>query len=80
VKVFPLAGLGPQYIRALRGPMDFIRYVPTNGVTVENVNEWFEAGAAAVGLGTSIVSDADVAKGDMNVIGDRVKKVMDSLK
>lgn len=80
VKLFPLAGLGPQYIKAIRGPLDMIRYVPTNGVTVENVNEWFEAGASAVGIGSALVSDADIAKGDMNVIGDRVKRIMDSLK
>jgi 2-dehydro-3-deoxyphosphogluconate aldolase / (4S)-4-hydroxy-2-oxoglutarate aldolase len=80
VKIFPLAGLGPQYIKALRGPMDFIRYVPTNGVTVENVGEWLSAGVAAVGIGTALVSDEDVARGDMSVIGDRVKRVMDALK
>jgi 2-dehydro-3-deoxyphosphogluconate aldolase / (4S)-4-hydroxy-2-oxoglutarate aldolase len=80
VKLFPLAGLGPQFIKAIRGPMDFIRYVPTNGVTIENVGEWFEAGASAVGIGTALVSDADVEKGDMNVIADRVKRVVDSIK
>jgi 2-dehydro-3-deoxyphosphogluconate aldolase/(4S)-4-hydroxy-2-oxoglutarate aldolase len=79
VKLFPLAGLGPNYIRAIRGPMDFIRYVPTNGVTVENVNEWFDAGAAAVGIGSSLVSDADAASGNLTIIADRVKRVMDSV-
>jgi 2-dehydro-3-deoxyphosphogluconate aldolase / (4S)-4-hydroxy-2-oxoglutarate aldolase len=79
VKLFPLAGLGPQFIKAIRGPMDFIRYVPTNGVTVENVREWFDAGASAVGIGSALVSDADTA-GDMSVIADRVKRVMDSIK
>jgi 2-dehydro-3-deoxyphosphogluconate aldolase / (4S)-4-hydroxy-2-oxoglutarate aldolase len=79
VKLFPLAGLGPQFIKAIRGPMDFIRYVPTNGVTVENVAEWFEAGASAVGIGTALVSDADV-NGDMSIIADRVKRVVSSIK
>jgi 2-dehydro-3-deoxyphosphogluconate aldolase / (4S)-4-hydroxy-2-oxoglutarate aldolase len=79
VKLFPLAGLGPQFIKAIRGPMDFIRYVPTNGVTVENVAEWFEAGASAVGIGSALVSDADV-NGDMSIIADRVKRVVSSIK
>src|ERR1039458_9139072 len=47
VKLFPLAALGPQYIRAMRGPLPEIRYAPTPGVTVENVPEWFEAGGGA---------------------------------
>ena len=80
VKLFPLAELGPNYIRAIRGPMDFIRYVPTNGVTVENIAEWFDAGAAAVGIGSALVSDADAAKGEMTAIADRVKRIMDSIK
>jgi 2-dehydro-3-deoxyphosphogluconate aldolase / (4S)-4-hydroxy-2-oxoglutarate aldolase len=80
VKLFPLAGLGPQFIKAIRGPMDFIRYVPTNGVTIENVNEWFDAGASAVGIGSSLVNDEDVANGDLSLIADRVKRVVDSIK
>lgn len=79
VKLFPLAGLGPQFIRAIRGPMDFIRYVPTNGVTVENIRDWFDAGAAAVGIGSSLVSDADV-NGEMSVIAERVKRAVDAVR
>jgi 2-dehydro-3-deoxyphosphogluconate aldolase/(4S)-4-hydroxy-2-oxoglutarate aldolase len=78
VKLFPLAGLGPQYIRAMRGPLPDIRFVPTNGVTVENVTEWFEAGAAAVGIGTPLVSDRDLENGDYNIIEERAQKIVAS--
>ncbi|HET6402701.1 MAG TPA: bifunctional 4-hydroxy-2-oxoglutarate aldolase/2-dehydro-3-deoxy-phosphogluconate aldolase [Candidatus Kapabacteria bacterium] len=77
VKLFPLAGLGPQYIRAMRGPMPDIRFVPTNGVTVENVAEWFEAGAAAVGVGTPLVSDRDIEAGNFSLITDRARKIVE---
>ncbi len=60
VKLFPLAGLGPDYIKAIRGPLPDIRFVPTNGVTPSNVSEWFTAGASAVGLGSSLVTDLDI--------------------
>lgn len=79
VKLFPLAGLGPQFIRAIRGPMDFIRYVPTNGVTIENIRDWFDAGASAVGIGSSLVSDADTT-GEMSALAERVKRVVDVLR
>lgn len=78
VKIFPLAGIGPQYIRALRGPLDNIRFVATNGVTIENMPEWFDAGISAVGLGTSLLSDAD-ATGPLDIIADRAKRVVEQL-
>jgi 2-dehydro-3-deoxyphosphogluconate aldolase/(4S)-4-hydroxy-2-oxoglutarate aldolase len=76
VKIFPLAGLGPQYIKALRGPLDTIRFVPTNGVTIENVNEYFEAGAAAIGIGTPLVSDRDAENGDLTIITERARQII----
>lgn len=79
VKLFPLAGLGPQYIRAMRGPLPDIRFVPTNGVTIENVSEWFEAGAAAVGVGTPLVSDRDIEANDFSIIEERARKIVASV-
>jgi 2-dehydro-3-deoxyphosphogluconate aldolase/(4S)-4-hydroxy-2-oxoglutarate aldolase len=79
VKLFPLAGLGPQYVRAMRGPLPNIRFVPTNGVTVENVPEWFEAGAAAVGIGTPLVNDGDLESGNYSIIEERARKIVASI-
>lgn len=78
VKLFPLAGLGPHYLRAMRGPLPDIRYVPTNGVTVENVAEWFEAGAAAVGIGTPLVSDRDIEAGNLSIIAERARNMVEN--
>jgi 2-dehydro-3-deoxyphosphogluconate aldolase / (4S)-4-hydroxy-2-oxoglutarate aldolase len=77
VKLFPLAGLGPHYLRAMRGPLPDIRFVPTNGVTVENVSEWFEAGAAAVGVGTPLVSDRDIEAGNFTLLTERARKIVE---
>jgi len=76
VKLFPLAGLGPQYIKAMRGPLDNIRFVPTNGVTPENIHEWFDAGAAAVGIGTPLVSDEDMKREAFAEIAIRARKAV----
>jgi 2-dehydro-3-deoxyphosphogluconate aldolase/(4S)-4-hydroxy-2-oxoglutarate aldolase len=56
VKIFPADGLGPNYIKALRAPLPHLRIVPTGGVTLENVGQWFAAGCAALGVGSSLVS------------------------
>jgi len=56
IKIFPTDGLGPGYIRALRAPLPHLRIVPTGGVDVHNVADFFKAGCAAVGVGSSLVS------------------------
>jgi 2-dehydro-3-deoxyphosphogluconate aldolase/(4S)-4-hydroxy-2-oxoglutarate aldolase len=54
VKVFP-ASVGAQYIRDLRGPLPQIPLMPTGGVNLQNIREFRAAGAAAFGIGSSLV-------------------------
>jgi 2-dehydro-3-deoxyphosphogluconate aldolase/(4S)-4-hydroxy-2-oxoglutarate aldolase len=68
VKLFPAKGLGPQYVREIRGPLDGVRLVPTGGVTVKNVAAYFDAGAAAVAVGGGIVNNDLVQSGDFETI------------
>lgn len=51
VKLFPGSLGGPAYLKALRGPFPEVGFVPTGGVSAENVADWFAAGALAVGVG-----------------------------
>jgi 2-dehydro-3-deoxyphosphogluconate aldolase / (4S)-4-hydroxy-2-oxoglutarate aldolase len=54
LKLFPAGPLGPDYLRALRGPFPQAAFVPTGGIRAEQVAAWLEAGAAAVGLGSDL--------------------------
>lgn len=54
VKLFPGSLGGPAYLKALRGPFPEVGFVPTGGVSVENVADWFAAGAVAVGVGGAL--------------------------
>jgi 2-dehydro-3-deoxyphosphogluconate aldolase/(4S)-4-hydroxy-2-oxoglutarate aldolase len=70
VKVFPAQNVGgASYLRALRGPFPEIPLVPTGGVTLDNVREMFEAGAAAVGVGGELISKDALARRDYAAIG-----------
>jgi len=70
VKVFPVQAVGgAAYLRALRGPFPDIPLVPTGGVTLENIGEMFKAGAAAVGVGTELISKDALARRDYAAIG-----------
>lgn len=68
VKLFPAKGLGPEYVREIRGPLDSVRLVPTGGVTVDNIAAYFDAGAAAVAVGAGIVNNGLVRSSDFETI------------
>jgi 2-dehydro-3-deoxyphosphogluconate aldolase/(4S)-4-hydroxy-2-oxoglutarate aldolase len=54
VKVFPGSLVGPGYFKAIHGPYPQIRLMPTGGVSADNVVEWLQAGAFAVGAGSNL--------------------------
>lgn len=56
VKVFPAATGGPEYLRQLRGPLPEIPLLPTGGITIDNAADFIAAGAAALGVGGSLLS------------------------
>lgn len=64
VKVFPAASGGPAHLGALHAVFPHIRLCPTGGVTAANMNEYFKAGAALVGVGNNIVDAQALARGD----------------
>lgn len=68
VKVFPAATVGPEYLCQLRGPLPEIPLVPTGGITVTNAAEFIAAGAAALGVGGSLLRpgvDSSVLRGQV---------------
>lgn len=56
VKLFPAGPLGPDYLRALRGPFRDVRFVPTGGLRHDRLQPWYAAGAVAVGLGSDLIA------------------------
>ena len=56
VKLFPASAGGPSYLKAMRGPLGHIPLVPTGGVSAENAAAFMAAGAAALGIGGSLIN------------------------
>ena len=54
VKLFPGSLGGPSYLKNLLGPFPKMNFLPTGGVSLENIGEWFEARAFAVGVGSAL--------------------------
>ncbi len=64
IKIFPADGLGPAYIKALRAPLPHLKLVPTGGVDLTNIAEFFKAGCPAVGVGSSLLTARILGESD----------------
>ena len=83
IKVFPGNSVGgPGFIKAVSGPRPWSRLMPTGGVTGDesNLREWFAAGAAAVGMGSNLVTDATVKAGDFASITALTANAMETVR
>ncbi|HEX7066176.1 MAG TPA: bifunctional 4-hydroxy-2-oxoglutarate aldolase/2-dehydro-3-deoxy-phosphogluconate aldolase [Bacillales bacterium] len=56
IKVFPANIMGPKYLKDVHGPLPHIPLMPTGGVNLDNIQEYFQNGAVAAGLGSALVN------------------------
>ncbi len=76
-KIFPGSQVGgPEFVKAVQGPMPWTRLMPTGGVspTEENLKEWFDAGVACVGMGSKLITKEAIAIGDYISITHKAKQ------
>lgn len=66
VKLFPAGLGGPKHLRDLRGPFPQVMFVPSGGVSVDNVRAFLDAGAVAAFAGSDLVSSAAVERGELD--------------
>lgn len=77
VKVFPAATGGPSHLSALRAVYPQIPLCPTGGITLENMREYFRAGALIVGVGSNVVDKAALAAGNRAGMIGHAKRFLD---
>jgi 2-dehydro-3-deoxyphosphogluconate aldolase/(4S)-4-hydroxy-2-oxoglutarate aldolase len=81
VKVFPSGALGgPEFLRAVRGPFPSIPLLPTSGPTAANLAGYFEAGAAAVGVGGAEFFPSGWTPESVEAAARRVRTALDALR
>lgn len=76
VKLFP-AGLlgGPSFVKTMLSVFPNIIFMPTGGVTPDNMMDYLAAGALCVGMGGNLVNDKALQAGDDNVIRQAAQQV-----
>lgn len=68
LKLFPAPAGGPAWLRSVLAPLPELRVVPTNGVALDNVDAWLDAGAWAVGLVADLFRPTWLAARDFDAI------------
>ncbi|MDR1606171.1 MAG: bifunctional 4-hydroxy-2-oxoglutarate aldolase/2-dehydro-3-deoxy-phosphogluconate aldolase [Streptococcaceae bacterium] len=64
IKLFPGSAFGPSIIKAFKAPLPHLNIMPTGGVSLDNLQEWFDAGVIAVGVGGNLLAPAAVGNFD----------------
>ncbi len=78
IKLFPGGSFGPKLIKDYKGPLPQAQFMPTGGVALENIKEWLNQGAYAVGIGGNLAKDAK--NGDYSCVIGEAKKYVDQIR
>jgi 2-dehydro-3-deoxyphosphogluconate aldolase/(4S)-4-hydroxy-2-oxoglutarate aldolase len=83
VKLFPGPTVGgAMFLKAYLGPCPWSNIMPSGGVspTLENLTEWFEAGAFCVGMGSQLISKKIINNGDYKKLEETARFSMDVIR
>ena len=77
-KVFPGSAFGPEIISAFKAPLPQANFMPTGGVSLDNVKDWIKSGAVAVGTGGELTRGAKT--GDYAQVREMAAKFVEAVK
>ena len=78
IKVFPGNAFGPSIISSFKGPLPQANFMPTGGVSLDNVKDWIKAGAVAVGTGGDLTRGAST--GNYELVTETAAKFVQAVK
>jgi Entner-Doudoroff aldolase len=61
VKAFPASVLGPDWIKAMKGPFPDVQFIATGGMRAATARTYLSAGVSVVGLSSDFSTDAGAA-------------------
>ena len=83
VKLFPGSSVGgPEFVKAILGPMPWTRIMPTGGVDTSqaSLKAWFDAGIVACGIGSNLITKELLAAKDYDGIEKKVRQTVAYIK
>lgn len=80
IKLFPLGTLGWKYLAEIRAPLNHIPMIATGGVNIDNIADYFQAGASAVGMGGKLVNLDWVRSGQFGLLTEQARRFTEAVK
>ncbi|SFA84605.1 2-dehydro-3-deoxyphosphogluconate aldolase / (4S)-4-hydroxy-2-oxoglutarate aldolase [Lentibacillus halodurans] len=74
IKLFPGGVFGPKAIKQFKAPLPQLSIMPTGGVDLNNIGDWFDNGAEVVGVGGSLI------KGSIGDIENKSRDFVDKVR
>jgi 2-dehydro-3-deoxyphosphogluconate aldolase/(4S)-4-hydroxy-2-oxoglutarate aldolase len=79
VKLFPASFGGPDLIKALLAPLPQLEIVPVGGVNLDTAAEFIRKGAAALGVGSSLINQKLLDMRDMAELTHRAEAFIEQV-
>jgi 2-dehydro-3-deoxyphosphogluconate aldolase/(4S)-4-hydroxy-2-oxoglutarate aldolase len=80
VKLFPASVGGPDLVHALLAPLPQLEIVPVGGVDLNTAADFIRKGAAALGVGSSLINQKLLDAGDMAELTRRAARFIEEVK
>jgi 2-dehydro-3-deoxyphosphogluconate aldolase/(4S)-4-hydroxy-2-oxoglutarate aldolase len=80
IKLFPASFGGPDLVKAILAPLPQIQIIPVGGVNLETAAEFIKKGSAALGVGSSLVSQKLLDAGDLDELTRRAAGFIEQVK
>ena len=78
VKVFPCDVMGgAKYLKTLKTLFPHIEMMPTGGVSLDTIANFFNAGAIAVGVGADLVDVKAIRAGNLETVAEKARKYLE---
>jgi 2-dehydro-3-deoxyphosphogluconate aldolase/(4S)-4-hydroxy-2-oxoglutarate aldolase len=80
MKLFPASVGGPDLVKAILAPLPQVQIVPVGGVNLDTAADFIRKGAAALGVGSSLVSQKLLDAGDLDELTRRATAYVEEVR
>jgi len=81
IKIFPCDALGgAKYLKTLKTLFPHVELMPTGGVSLQTIADFFAAGAFAVGVGADLVDLKALREGHDELIAEKARQYLEIVK
>jgi len=80
IKLFPFVEIGGlDFLKAIRGPMSFVKFMLSGGLSLDNISEYLSAKPSCILVGSSIMKTKFVMAEDWNSITEISKRFVQKI-